>query len=267
VIDWLYTLPEPVLLYLPAAVLVLLLVYLPRLIQRVPWFAPSDAQFAPSDAHTDFVMRTQATLFTMTSVLLVFTLIQADINFREADSLVSAEAARIDQLDRLLTRYGDEAAHAVRPLLRTYALSIPHDEWPKMLKGRGSDATSRAFTQISRRILAMQPATTRQTLIMGEMLKSLDSVAEARAHRLNLIGLGLPTLYWEVVLFALAMLVGVSCMVQQTVFRSVVLAAQAAAIGAFVGFVFIMDQPFKGDTGISPSPFIDTVARMERRTE
>lgn len=259
-IDWLYTLPEPVLLYLPAAVLVLLLVYLPRLIQRVPWFAPSDA-------HTDFVMRTQATLFTMTSVLLVFTLIQADINFREADSLVSAEAARIDQLDRLLTRYGDEAAHAVRPLLRTYALSIPHDEWPKMLKGRGSDATSRAFTPISRRILAMQPETTRQTLIMGEMLKSLDSVAEARAHRLNLIGLGLPALYWEVVLFALAMLVGVSCMVQQTVFRSVVLAAQAAAIGAFVGFVFIMDQPFKGDTGISPSPFIDTVARMERRTE
>ena len=259
-IDWLYTLPEPVLLYLPAAVLVLLLVYLPRLIQRVPWFAPCDA-------HTDFVMRTQGTLFTMTSVLLVFTLIQADINFREADSLVSAEAARIDQLDRLLTRYGDETAHAVRPLLRTYALSIPHDEWPKMLKGRGSDATSRAFTQISRRILAMHPATTRQTLIMGEMLKSLDSVAEARAHRLNLIGLGLPTLYWEVVLFALAMLVGVSCMVQQTAFRSVVLAAQAAAIGAFVGFVFIMDQPFKGDTGISPSPFIDTVARMGRRTE
>jgi hypothetical protein len=260
VIDWLYTLPEPVLLCLPVAVLVLLLVCLPRLTQRVPWFAPSDA-------HTDFVLRVQATLFTMTSVLLAFTLVQADINFREADSLVSAEAARIDQLDRLLARYGDEAAHAVRPLLRTYALSITHDEWPKMLKGRGSDATSRAFTQISRRILAMQPATTRQTLIMGEMLKSLDSLAEARAHRLNLIALGLPALYWEVVLFALAMLLGVSCMVQQTVFRSVVLAAQAGAIGAFVGLVFVMDQPFKGDTGISPSPFIDTVARMARRTE
>lgn len=259
-IDWLYTLPEPVLLSLPVAVLVLLLVLLPRLVQRLPWFAPSDA-------HTDFVVRMQGSLFTMTSVLLAFTLVQADINFRQADSLVSAEAARIDQLDRLLTRYGDEAAQEVRPQLRAYALSIPRDEWPAMLQGGGSDATSAAFTPISRRILAMQPETPRQTLIMGEMLKSLDALAEARAQRLNLIGLGLPEVYWEVVLFALAMLVGVSCMIQQTVFRSAVLAAQAAAIGAFVGFVFIMDQPFKGRTAISPSPFIDSVARMERRTE
>ncbi len=259
-IDWLYNLPEAALLVIPAATLALLVVFLPRFLQRLPWLAPSDA-------NTDFVIRMQATLFTLTSLLLAFTLVQADINFRQADSLVAAEAARIDQFDRLLTRYGEQSARDVRPLLRAYALSIIHDEWPEMLNGNvnGNAATSAAFTPVSRHILAIDPETTRQGLILAEMLKSLDAIAEARAARLNTVGLGLPIIYWQVVLFALAGLIVVSCTIQQTAFRTSVLAIQVAVIGAFVGFVFIMDQPFKGDTAVGPDSFVQILARMERR--
>ncbi|SJZ77828.1 Protein of unknown function [Enhydrobacter aerosaccus] len=259
-IDWLYTFPELLLLILPVTTLVLLMVVLPRLIHRIPWLTPSDG-------NTDFVLRMQATLFTMTSLVLTFTLVQADINFRQADNLVSSEAAKIDQLDRLLTRYGDESARDVRPLLHAYARSIVEKEWPAMLKDKGDPETGKAFAPISRRILTINPTNSRETLILGEMLKALDTIADARASRLNMITIALPPIYWIVVCFAICMLLFVSSTIQQTPFRTTVLAAQAAVVGAFLGFVFTMDQPFKGETAIGPDAIVQVLARMEARTE
>jgi len=259
-IDWLYSLPEGRILALSSVTLVLLIGLLPQLVRRVPWLKPSDA-------NTDFALRVQTTLFTMTSLVLAFSLVQADINYRQAEAAVSTEAARLDQLDRLLTRYGNEAAQQVRPLLRAYVLSIVEDEWPIMHPEVSSDKTRVAFATVSRRILAIDPAPGRQSLIFAEMLKSLDAIAESRATRFNMLGVSLPGIYWAVVLFALAMLTFVNCTIQQTPFRATLLAAQAAVLGAFVGFVFVMDQPFKGQSAIGPDVFTQVIARIDVRRE
>ncbi len=81
------------------------------------------------------------------------------------------------------------------------------------------------------------------------------------------MSIGLPAMYWDVVLFALTLLIFVTCAIEQTPFRAVVLATQAAVLGAFVGFVFLMDQPFKGQNGVSPDALVQVMARMARRTE
>ncbi|MFI4998907.1 MAG: DUF4239 domain-containing protein [Reyranellales bacterium] len=259
-LDWLYNFPEPLTLALSAAFLATSIVFLPRLVRRV-------RQLAPSDANTDFIVRIQTPLFTMTSIALAFTLVQADHNFRQVDALVSTEAAQINQLDRLLARYGEDQANKVRPMLHTYARSIVKDEWPAMLRDRGNDGTGQAFTPISQRILSIEPSTRRQALIFAEMLKSLDLVAESRASRLNTLTVGLPAIYWEVILFAVAMLVFVTSTIEQTPFRSAVLGAQMAVLGAFVGFVFLMDQPFKGQTAVTPDALIRVISTMEARRE
>jgi hypothetical protein len=245
---------------LPATLLALLVVFLPRLIRYVPGLAPDDV-------HTDLIMRVQASLFTMTSLVLTFTLVQADINFRRAEAVVSSEAARIDQLDRLLTRYGDAGVREIRPLLRAYTRAIVDREWPAMLNEQGNEDTAKAFAPVSRRVLAIDPPTARQALILGEMLKSLDAIAESRATRLSMVAVGLPSIYWQVALFALATLIFVSCMVWRTPMRTIVLAAQAAVVGAFLGFVFIMDQPFKGNTAVGPHAIVQTIARIDARSE
>lgn len=257
-VDWLYSLPEIVLLVLPAGIVVLLMIFLPRVVQRLPGLAPSDA-------NTDFVLRLQPTLFTMSSLVLAFTLVQADSNFRHADSLVSTEAARIDQLDRLLSRYGEASVREIRPMLLAYATSIVRDEWPEMLHSKGHEATGRAFADISQRILAIEPVTPRQTLILGEMLKTLDSMSDARATRLNMLTLALIKTYWIVVAFSLAMLVFVTCTIERSAPRTVILAVQASVLGAFLGFVFIMDQPFKGERSVGPDAIVQTIGRISQR--
>ena len=102
-IDWLYTLPDWMLLALWAAILAGLMTGLPFLTQRLPWLRPNPE-------NSDFVLRLQATLFTITSFVVAFTLVQAESNFRKVDALVSAEASHLNRLDRLLVRLRPRSA-------------------------------------------------------------------------------------------------------------------------------------------------------------
>jgi len=67
------------------------------------------------------------------------------------------------------------------------------------------------------------------------------------------------------VLFAVLVLLCVSSTVQRTPFRMTVLAAQMAVIGAFLGFVFIQDQPFKGQMAVDAEPIMHTIAIFKER--
>jgi hypothetical protein len=258
-IDWLYTLPDWALLAFWAALLAGLIVVLPFLTHRLPWLRPNPE-------NSDFVLRLQATLFTITSFVVAFTLVEAEVNFRKVDALISAEASHINRLDRLLVRYGDGAGGQVRPQLLVYARSVVADEWPELLaRGSGSDKTQRAFMLFSRSILAIEPSLGRQTNIHAEILRSFDAIAEARDARLNAVTVSLSATFWQAILFAVLILLFVSSTVERTRFRSIIMGCQMAVLGAFIGFVFIMDQPFKGHSAVDPQVIVQTIAIIEAR--
>jgi hypothetical protein len=258
-IDWLYTLPDWALLAFWAGLLAGLMVGLPFLTHRVPWLRPNAE-------NSDFVLRLQATLFTVTSFVVAFTLVEAEVNFRKVDALVSAEASHINRLDRLLVRYGSGADDDIRPQLLAYARSVVAHEWPELLaSGRGSDKTQQAFVGFSRRILAIEPSLGRQTNIHAEILRSFDAIAEARDARLNAVTVSLSATFWQAILFAVMILLFVSSTIERTRFRSIIMGCQMAVLGAFIGFVFIMDQPFKGHSAVDPQAIQHIIATIEGR--
>ncbi len=258
--DWLYSLPEVLIVALAAGLLAAAIAYLPRLVRRIPGLAHSDI-------NTEFVIRMQAPLFTMTALVLTFTLVEAERNFRQVDSDLTAEASQLNQIDRLLTRYDTPPAAILRPLVLGYAQSIVKDEWPRMLSGEPSRPTSLAYGQLSRGIMAMDPAPGRQSLMFAELLKSLDAVAESRDRRLANVRVRLPSIYWMVILFGTLMLLFVSSTIGPTRLRTAVLGAQLAVLGAFIGFVFIMDAPFLGETAVRPAALTQAIEAMQNRAK
>jgi hypothetical protein len=44
-----------------------------------------------------------------------------------------------------------------------------------------------------------------------------------------------------------------------------VLASQLSVIGAFIGFVFIMDAPYKGETTVKPHAIARALTALEQR--
>lgn len=172
-IDWLYSLPEILLLVAGALLMAGAILLLPSLVHRLPYLRTSNE-------NNDFVLRMQATLFTMTSLVLAFTLVEAENNFRKADLLVATEASQINRLDRLLSRYGDDSATDLRRHLLAYAKAIVDDEWPAMLHGGRSDKVRLALTPLSRGIFEIEPRPGRETTIYAEILRSFDTIAESR---------------------------------------------------------------------------------------
>lgn len=257
-IDWLYSLPETLVLIMGAVIMACAILALPSLVHRLPYLRTSNE-------NNDFVLRMQATLFTMTSLVLAFTLVEAESNFRKADALVAAEASQINRLDRLLSRYGDDATAELRLNLLAYAKAIVDDEWPAMLRGERSGKIRSTLGPLSRGIFAIEPRSVRETTIYAEILRSFDSIVESRDARLNAVTLGLPKPYWQVVLFAVLMLLFITSTMQRSAFRAYVLSAQMAVMGAFIGFVFIMDQPFKGQTAVDAQPLRQAIVLMENR--
>jgi len=208
-----------------------------------------------------------AVVISFTGLVLAFSLVQANGNLRNLETPVATEAHNIDQMDRLILRYGDPAISALRGPLRDYANSIVRDDWPELRKGRPSEQTTALFGPISRSILAIEPPPGRQSLIYAEMLKKVDEVAADRKARvIAATKLELPSVFWETIVGLLAILLLLATFSETTSGRAVALGCQGFGIALLVALIFIFDEPFKGQTSVSPEPIVTVVTEMQARS-
>jgi hypothetical protein len=115
---------------------------------------------------------------------------------------VGTEANNLDQLDRLLVRFGAPGGNALRIFLREYANSILKDEWRELRKGSASGRTTRQFRELSEDVSAIDPAPGRQSLKYTEILKKVDELASARESRLvSAANIRLAPIFWETIVF------------------------------------------------------------------
>ena len=85
-----------------------------------------------SEANSEIARTTMTTITGFTGVVLAFSLVQAQGNLRSVEKTVANEALQLNQMDRLLTDYGDTKLAAIREAVRAYAESVVADEWPQL---------------------------------------------------------------------------------------------------------------------------------------
>jgi len=269
IFDWLYSLPDVVIALLLGTVGACLLGGVPFLREKLLRIQVSGDQ--SQAAHDSLIV-----VIGFTAVVLAFSLVQAEANFRNLEAQVGTEAHNIAQLDRLLVRYGNPelflstsyAADAIRAYLREYANSIVRDEWPELSKGRSSERTRALFRPISRNVLAIDPPPGRQSLIYAEMLKKTDEIAADRKARVvAATKLELPWIYWETIVALLVITLLLAALWEGTFGHAVLLGGQGFGLALLVALVFIFDEPFKGEKAVSPEPIVRVIAEMQTRTE
>jgi hypothetical protein len=77
--------------------------------------------------------------------------------------------------------------------------------------------------------------------------------------------LGLPPIYWEVIGFLLALLVGFAAFVEPRRGRVLSLGGLGAGLALLVTLVFIFDQPFLGNVSVRPDPIVKALQIMHAR--
>jgi len=236
------------------------------LLAGVPFLREKVLHIRVPSAHSEATDKALAVVISFTGLVLAFSLVQANGNLRNLETQVATEAHNIDQMDRLILRYGDPAISALRGPLRDYANSIVRDDWSELRKGRPSEQTTALFGPISRS-MAIEPPPGRQSMIYAEMLKKVDEIAADRKARvIAATKLELPSVFWETIVGLLVILLLLATFSETTFGRAVALGCQGFGIALLVALIFIFDEPFKGQTSVSPEPIVTVVTEMQARS-
>ena len=213
-----------------------------------------------SESSSEVARTTMTAITGFTGAVLAFSLVQAQGNLRVVEKTVTTEAMQLHQIDRILANYGDERVAAIREAVRVYAQSVVTDEWPKLSEGGRSQVTTDLFQSLSRRILAIEPASPRQNIIYGDLMKIVDQLAESRQDRLSATDLALPPIYWETIGSLMVLLITFSAFVEPR--RAFSLGGMGIGLALLITLVFIFDQPFLGDISVTPDPMVRVLAAM-----
>ncbi len=258
--DWIYKRTNTQILFLLIIFFVLLLDIAPRILQTVP-------AFEPSEDSTRLGLSLFGSIITLSGLLIGFLLNQAQTNLREVQSLVSQEAGRINNLDRLLTRYGDPAVSVIRQELFEYMNSIVEDEWQLLKKGEGSTKTHMLWRGISRKIMSLEPVSNRQIAMYTDIIKKSEEVAESREGRIERANIRLPGLFWIVILICILSLLAINTLFLPTKSFFLGLKILPVTMGALISLLVITDQPFKGQSAVKPEAFYKIIDSIKTRKE
>ena len=256
--DWIYQFPDPVIILISivtgiVAMLVVHAVCHAIIGKRVP---KEGFKFAET------IHNSMISLFTL---VLAFSLVQAIGNYRQANTEVATEAAHINNLDRLLTRFNSPKAAEVRQHLMAYTKSIIEDDWPALVRGSASETTTDLFKPISQGIIAIQPDNDRQVSLYASAVNLAQELERIREVRLESGTLQIPSNYWMVIFFAILAKMLLSALLDRSAAGTYVLSVQMAVLGALLGLVLIFDEPYKGRTSVKPDNFISVLEKMRDR--
>lgn len=204
---------------------------------------------------------------TFTGIVLGFSLVQTQSNYRNTELAVSREAGTINQLDRVLLRYGPETNPVIRSVLHDYAVAVAQKDWPAMQEGREAPEVSATLARLNRAIQTLND-TTRAThpQLYAEMLRLLDALNDARQERIDHAQLGLSATLWEAIFGLLAILLILSSLIHMPS-RIVAIGGHALALGILCSLVYIIDEPFNGETSVTADPIIRVITTIEARQD
>src|SRR5262245_57852701 len=94
------------------------------------------------------------------------------------------EAGAAATVFRLTQGVDRERGAAIREATTNYLETAIASDWPAMESGKQSPATTEALNEIYQAVLKFQSLGTDERLVLGEILRNVDRISEARRERL-----------------------------------------------------------------------------------
>jgi len=167
------------------------------------------------------------------------------------------EASALVAIDRLSQGFGAEISLRMRQHLINYGQSVMATDWPAMERARISALAGQALGDLYRAVLAIDPKTPRETVIMADMLNRLDAVTQARRTRLLLATGIVPAVVWSVLCAGAVITIGFTLFFDaQSVGAQTLMTGMLGAVIFLALFVAIwsvqIDHPFTGAVSVRP---------------
>lgn len=184
-------------------------------------------------------------------------------SFANTDKQITHESLEITRIDRDLAALGEQGAEA-RRLLHSYVASVAADEWPRLARrpqtlspdaGQKLDALWAEIRRLQPLIRDSSPH------VAADLSTYTHKIEEARLSRLSSSINSIPDIVWLMIglfLLSACVLAGrhhLSRYVMQVLF------IQMSGLGIIIALNIIIDNPFGGDTSLTPDRLTTAVSR------
>ena len=212
-------------------------------------------RFGHSDAHFSGAM--VASIMVFYGLALALTAVHVWETYEDVERVVTREAACLAILWRDVSEYPEPTRSLLQAGLKDYVDYTIHEAWPLQRKGKVPMQGIQRIDRFQTTLMQFEPKTEGQKLLMGQALRSYDTMIEVRRMRLDAVEMHLPGVMWLVIFFGAVISLMSSYYFPVEDYR--VHATQVALLASLIGVVLIMivalDRPFHGDMGLTAAPY------------
>jgi hypothetical protein len=224
-------------------------------------------RFAPREQgkDIDLVLRAMTTTSAILTFVLAFSIVQAKSDLNKVLEGLSVEARALGELDRQLSRFDEAATSAARETLARYAYTVITEEWPLLQQRSRSPKAGELVRDLTGKIETLEPKPGRQQSLFTDMSRASTALEMRRDDRIfQAANTRLPGSFWVVIVLLFVTLGLTGAFLKPTYITTAMVGTQAAMFGVLAGFLFILDEPFLGQTSASPQQFIRAYGTLSK---
>jgi hypothetical protein len=178
-------------------------------------------------------------------------------SYNDVSKIISTEASTLAALYRDVSSYPEPIRPQLQNQLREYTHYTIHDAWPLQAKGLVPSGGVQMIDHFQVILTSFEPSTEGQKIVHAETLRAYNTMIQARRLRLDAVGTGLPGIMWSVIVAGA--LIGLTTSfffkVEDPRLHLILVLLLALFVGLVIFMVVALDQPFRGDLGLSPEPY------------
>lgn len=205
-------------------------------------------------AHHDVTGFIFANIGVLYSVLLGFTVVNAQQHFDKMNENSKLEAANILELYRDTVTFSKKDQVAIRKALLTYGTSILEEEWNHLPKGVPHQNTSKQFNALWDAYYDVEIVSRKQEILYAQSIQKLNDLMTFRLSRIVGSEESLGDEMWAFLIFgALVILAFICFFAFENLWLHLLLASTLAATTAFLLFlIYALDSSFTGPVSVKP---------------
>ncbi|MDE2447578.1 MAG: DUF4239 domain-containing protein [Gammaproteobacteria bacterium] len=198
------------------------------------------------------------------AVLLAFVVIISWERFHDAESALAREGGAAATIYRLAGGLDESAATALRATLSAYLKSVLTDDWPAMVRGRSSAATTQILSDLYDQVIHYHAADLGASNLQARLLSELDEVTRARRERLVMSEGTVPKVIWFVLFLGASLTISFTFYfgTENLIAQSCMTGILAAIILSAVLVVIALDRPYTGAIMVSKEPIRSVLEDM-----
>lgn len=220
-------------------------------------------------SHNEIVGFTIAVVGVVYAVLLAFIAVATWETFRKSDTVVGDEASYVGDVFRNTIGLPDALARQLREHLDQYIDVVIEQEWPAQQAGRLEEASWQKgwdiLADVHFDIAHFRPANAGEAVIQGQMLRSLNSLYDARRGRLLAAKEHITPVVWWIIALGAMLTVSFTYLFGTPEFRMhvVITGMLATSLAVVMVLIVALDYPFRGSLSVSDEAFLAVRKNME----